>query len=178
MHLHALGSTNGGFRKLSRGYVITPRNARPLWYLLSPKRIENRTERGVVGRGRLSALAGKEEGPKAGEAVLKAIGRIEKYRREHPDAQNADWETAMRNNPWSLPPASVISKGRASLERFYKSWTTHGNLEEMKALKVVMVGTGGAGKTRCVPMTVLLPKTLAVSQGHSFYGAVVVKDFE
>lgn len=52
------------------------------------------------------------------------------------------------SNPWELPPASVVVKGRDSMQSYYSAWETMTDLQLDKALKVVFVGTAGAGKTR------------------------------
>lgn len=52
------------------------------------------------------------------------------------------------HNPWALPPAAVVSKGAMSVSSYYKSWKRQGELRKIKRVKVVMVGAGGAGKTR------------------------------
>lgn len=52
------------------------------------------------------------------------------------------------SNPWELPPASVVVKGRDSIQSYYSAWKTLVDLQLDKALKVVFVGTAGAGKTR------------------------------
>ena len=54
----------------------------------------------------------------------------------------------LESNPWELPPASVVVKGRDDIKSYYSAWTTLADLHLDKALKVVFVGTAGAGKTR------------------------------
>lgn len=52
-------------------------------------------------------------------------------------------------NPWEFPPAAVVADGLESIWRYYHTWEQCGfGLVEIHALKVVLVGSYGAGKTR------------------------------
>lgn len=93
-----------------------------------------------------------EEGSDAGEAVLRAMNRLEHHQRS--SSSGVDWDRAMKDNPWLSPPAAVVSLGRESIASFYKAWAAQG-LKQVQALKVVMVGATRAGKTRYVSMNVL-----------------------
>eukprot|EP00752_Nemacystus_decipiens_P017825 g15981.t1 len=51
-------------------------------------------------------------------------------------------------NPWEFPPAAVVANGVESIRKYYDTWEQCGfNLVEVHALKVVVVGAYGAGKT-------------------------------
>lgn len=74
-------------------------------------------------------------------ALLAAIDRF------HPSKNHRQ---LIGDNPWMLPPATVVEKGRASLNKFYDDWKRHRVLEEIRSIKVVTTGAAGAGKTRQV----------------------------
>lgn len=84
----------------------------------------------------------ERDGPRAIEAVLAAMDRLH--------SPLVAWEQRVGDNPWKLPPAPVVYKGATSLKRFYASWRKQGKLDEVKSIKVVIIGAAGAGKTRWV----------------------------
>jgi len=52
------------------------------------------------------------------------------------------------NNPWTEPPETIVKKGmEASREYFEALYADHFSVRRTN-LKVVLVGHGGAGKTR------------------------------
>lgn len=81
--------------------------------------------------------ADQVDGPAAGHEVVVFLEKIDNL-----EYLNLD------SNPWELPPASVVVKGRDSIRSYYRTWESVGDLSLTKALKVVFVGTTSAGKTR------------------------------
>lgn len=52
-------------------------------------------------------------------------------------------------NPWEFPPAGVVANGVESIRKYFDTWEKCDfGLAEIHALKVVVVGAYGAGKTR------------------------------
>eukprot|EP00752_Nemacystus_decipiens_P017775 g15937.t1 len=61
-------------------------------------------------------------------------------------ASRGVWRTA--GNPWEFPPAAVVANGVESIRKYYDTWEQCDfSLAEIHALKVVLVGACGAGKT-------------------------------
>lgn len=91
----------------------------------------------MLGLGMLCCDAEQADGSDAGREVVVFLKRIV-------ELENLNLDS----NPWELPPASVVVKGRDSIDSYYRAWTSVGDLTLTRALKVVFVGTAGAGKTR------------------------------
>lgn len=52
-------------------------------------------------------------------------------------------------NPWIMPPEAVVEKGLSAVEMYLSDvLTAEGEVKTMKLLKVVLVGSSQAGKTR------------------------------
>ena len=55
----------------------------------------------------------------------------------------------MEDTPWQQPPAAVVQQGVAAVKRYYDEFAAHGAARSRK-VKMVLVGTGLAGKTSTV----------------------------
>lgn len=59
----------------------------------------------------------------------------------------------LKNNPWVMPPEAVVEKGGAVhnyLLEVEEAAEAGAEVRTLKLLKVVLVGSSRAGKTRCV----------------------------
>lgn len=56
-------------------------------------------------------------------------------------------------NPWVMPPEAVVEKGLEAVRKYLQDVQTAkeagADVTSLKLLKVVLVGSSGAGKTRC-----------------------------
>ena len=71
--------------------------------------------------------------------------------------QRRKWHFDTHDNPWEFPPAAVVVKGQESVRKYYETWEQCDfSLAEVHALKLVFVGSYGAGKTRWEPTNAYL----------------------
>lgn len=65
------------------------------------------------------------------------------------------------NNRWTTPPESVVEAGVPAVERYLldvqAAKETGDDLTLLRRLKVILVGSAAAGKTRCALMTTAFP---------------------
>lgn len=58
----------------------------------------------------------------------------------------------MEDNPWVMPPEGVVEKGMPSVRRFFqdvrRAEEAGAQVKTLRLLKVVLVGSSRAGKTR------------------------------
>lgn len=58
----------------------------------------------------------------------------------------------MEDNPWIMPPEGVVEKGIQAVQRFFQDLRSAeeagAQIETLQLLKVVVVGSSQAGKTR------------------------------
>eukprot|EP00752_Nemacystus_decipiens_P010711 g9538.t3 len=96
-----------------------------------------------LGGNLLTRFTEPDEKDASTGVVLDCIERLEPSRREY------DWlgvHTA--GNPWEFPPAAVVANGVESIRKYYDTWEQCDfSLDKIRALKVVVVGAYGAGKT-------------------------------
>ena len=61
----------------------------------------------------------------------------------------------LESNPWVMPPEAVVEEGLPAVVEYLTdvrtAEETGANVKELKLLKVVLVGSSQAGKTRCLP---------------------------
>lgn len=65
----------------------------------------------------------------------------------------------LRSNPWVSPPEAVVEEGLDGVEKYYldvkKAEEAGADVETLRLLKVVVVGSPAAGKTRWVSVVAL-----------------------
>lgn len=61
----------------------------------------------------------------------------------------------LESNPWVMPPEAVVEEGLPAVVEYLTDVRTAeeagASVKELKLLKVVLVGSSQAGKTRCLP---------------------------
>eukprot|EP00903_Cladosiphon_okamuranus_P006480 g6339.t1 len=95
----------------------------------------------------LTQFTDPDEKTASTQEVLNCFERVERMELEETSAI-AQYYVTTDGNPWEFPPAAVAVKGRESIRRYYDTWRQCDfSLIEIRALKVVLVGAYGAGKT-------------------------------
>lgn len=64
---------------------------------------------------------------------------------------------ALERNPWIMPPEAIVEEGLMAIEAYLMdvraAKEAGAEVETLQLLKVVLVGSSHAGKTRCLPAT-------------------------
>lgn len=58
----------------------------------------------------------------------------------------------LQDNPWIMPPEGIVNKGLLAVEKYLRdvreAEEAGAEVKTLNALKVVLIGSSGAGKTR------------------------------
>lgn len=65
-----------------------------------------------------------------------------------------EFNLSLHNNPWRMPPEAVVEQGLPAVKSYLldvqQAKAVGGHIMSLQLLKLVLVGSSGAGKTRCV----------------------------
>lgn len=65
-----------------------------------------------------------------------------------------EFNISLHNNPWRMPPEAVVEQGIPAVKKYLLdvqlAKAVGGDVMSLQLLKLVLVGSSGAGKTRCV----------------------------
>lgn len=68
---------------------------------------------------------------------------------------------ALERNPWIMPPEAIVEEGLPAIEAYLMdvraAREAGAEVKTLQLLKVVLVGSSQAGKTRCLPATLTYP---------------------
>lgn len=62
-----------------------------------------------------------------------------------------EFNLSLHNNPWRMPPEAVVEQGLPAVKSYLLDVErAKGHIMSLQLLKLVLVGSSGAGKTRSV----------------------------